>query len=263
MDNFYALVNSLIAQKQRSLLIFISMACATVLLSSLLVFYQSTTQSMNQEVQNLAKNIKIIIQIYQTEDTKHQVTYQDYQNKIRPYFDQYPISALKKRFTPILYTIDAPPTYLEQITCEHTYFRCNNFSIHQGRAFSPFDQAESNFILIGQSIAQELNLAEPYENAEIFIKDKQHYIIGTLQNTTEIDFLSMVENDRAFYTLFPTQGAETITIDEIIIRTQSLETSQRLHDKIQTVFAEQLPDAQFEIIDTSQVIMKIYAKKNQ
>ena len=89
MDNFYALVNSLIAQKQRSLLIFISMACATVLLSSLLVFYQSTTQSMNQEVQNLAKNIKIIIQIYQTEDTKHQVTYQDYQNKIRPYFDQY------------------------------------------------------------------------------------------------------------------------------------------------------------------------------
>jgi ABC-type antimicrobial peptide transport system permease subunit len=269
IKNLKTTFKGIAAQKTRALLTAVATICATAIITCLIAFFHAATDIMSQEVESIRANTKLTVQIAQGEQPHEQISYLDFKNSIEPKFQDHLIATSKRRYTPIqLSKEQRKNNYVEHIMCDHNYFATHRLTSKEGRIFLDIDHAENNFVIIGHEISQMMpkeNHLHDDKTSGIFINQKQHEVLGTLNKHDTKSFIGRRNTNRTIFTHMPKYGSESIFIDEITVQVsdqiESLETQAKLHRMFQDIF----PHVKYDMHDVSEMAehIKSYIDKVQ
>ena len=266
--NVTTIFKGIAAQRTRALLTAVATICATAIITCLIAFFHAATDIMSKEVESIRANTKLTVQIVQGDQADEQISYMDFQKSIEPKFQDHLIATSKRRYTSIqLNKEQRRNSYVEHIMCDHNYFTTHRLTAEQGRIFLPVDHPENSFVIIGNEINQMMprKNTDTENNTGLFINQKQHEILGTLNKHDSKSFIGRRNTNRTIFTHMPKYGSENILIDEITVQVsdpiESLEVQAKLHRTLRETF----PMVKYEIHDISEMAehMKSYINKVQ
>ena len=220
------------------------------MITCLIAFYHMATATVQEEINTIRNNTKIIIEIQSHHKDSQSISQSQFIKDILPNFKQHQISSAKRGYTAIhLDTEKRKREYFEHIVCDWRFAKTYGLKIKSGRFFHELDFPDNNFVVIGHAVAEKIK-AQSTDTTAVFIDGKKYNILGVLQEQDNQYFFGKDNINHSILTHFNHNMENNTNIDEITIQIKPHESNQ-VTKKIEKIMHNKLPKVPHQVIDMS------------